>query len=123
MLATFKVYVRFSRVINFHQWFAQFITILYCSDTWLNIQNFVYGKNTQSYVSCSASLHGHMYVFGGHTQTTQISVVANCGLLRVGNLPSPLTYGSCNTYEMGEDYFETLLCFDVNHGSTCHRLV
>ena len=41
---------------------------------------------TEVHRSCSASINGEFYIFGGLTQTRQISKIVNCSLARIGDL-------------------------------------
>ena len=56
---------------------------------------FEYGTDTTVYESCSITWKGAFYIFGGFYEKTQISVVNNCKLTRVGTLPFELHYGTC----------------------------
>ena len=103
--------------------------------------NFVYEDNTQVEASCTASLNGDMYVFGGKNQRKQvgkifihldilglkgfyysganhcfqISKIQNCKLTRIGDLDFNFSYGVCNTFSFG-----ILLCFDYFNDQDCY---
>ena len=66
-----------------------------------------------------------MLVFGGYEFSdykNQISNVENCGLKRIGSLPTAFDWGSCNTFEDTSEY--VLLCFgSYPDYSSCYEYV
>ena len=50
------------------------------SDTLID---FEFGTETEAYFSCGAQHRGKYYVFGGIKETQQISMVTDCGLIRL----------------------------------------
>ena len=59
-----------------------------------------------------------MYIVGGfesYAYRSQISIVEDCGLHRVGTLPLRFQYGACNTFS---DI--ALLCFSSSGMNECH---
>ena len=91
----------------------------------MEIESFVFGEGTEVYRSCSTTLNGQMLVFGGSAtdsdQKTQISVVEDCGLRRIGSLPMEFFLGACNTYSVNEEDVQVLLCFASRDFDGCHR--
>ena len=93
------------------------------------VDDFRFGDRTGSYRSCSTTLDGKVYIFGGITYMTdysdQISVVEHCGLTRVGTLPTKFENGACNSFQKSNGESHILLCFGYDekfHGlSDCHR--
>lgn len=67
-----------------------------------------------------------MMIFGGVFSSSmfddQISVVSNCGLERVGTMPTKFDRGACNTFHSNNIEY-ALLCFGMmNSGlKSCHR--
>ena len=78
---------------------------------------FEYGTDTQVKYSCSITWKGAFYMFGGDSEKTQISVVDNCKLTRVGTLPFQLYLGACTNVNDQEFY----LCFDLNNPFKCYK--
>lgn len=74
---------------------------------------------TEVHRSCSASINGEFYIFGGLTQTRQISKIVNCSLARIGDLPYELAYPACGTYRFPEE--RSMMCFASGHSSSCVR--
>ena len=77
---------------------------------------FEFGTDTIVEYSCSITWKGAFYIFGG-VYKTQISVVDDCKLTRVGTLPFELQYGTCTNVNDHEFY----LCSDVNHPYKCYK--
>ena len=91
--------------------------------------------NTEVYQSCSATLNGELFVFGGATQKKQVkyihlncfynnkllqmSKVIGCGLQRIGDLNYDFYYGTCATYSFPTE--RILLCFAIDRLQTCER--
>ena len=48
----------------------------------------------------------------------KVSVIENCRMARIGDLPFDYEYGSCNTFL--EPNPRVLLCFDRNDPKVCH---
>ena len=82
------------------------------------IEKFEIGAKTGAFRVCSVLLNGVMMVFGGVAKPidNQISVIENCGLRRIGDLPMHFDWGGCNVYQTPEGTQETLLCFGRNTG-------
>jgi len=74
------------------------------SDIW-----FVYGDKTDVYESCSVTYQNRFYIFGGHYEKRQISMINGCKLERTGDLNFDFYYGSCGAFSMPEEV--VLLCF------------
>ena len=70
--------------------------------------DFEFGSETEAYFSCGAQHRGKYYVFGGTKQTQQISMVTDCGLVRVGSLHFDFSRGSCASLD---DNYYVALCF------------
>ena len=79
--------------------------------------DFEYGTGTQVHRSCSITWKGAFYIFGGHSEKTQISMVDDCTLTRVGTLPFELYQGACTNVNNQEFY----LCFDQNNPYKCYK--
>ena len=81
---------------------------------------FAMPEGTEVYRSCSTMLHGQHYIFGGRTETRQISIVdpERCVLRRAGNLTFDFQYGGCQTFMMPDE--RALLCFGYS-SQTCAR--
>ena len=78
---------------------------------------FEYGTGTEVDGSCSITWKGAFYIFGGDSEKTQISVVDDCKLTRVGTLPFALKFGACTNVNDQEFY----LCFDLNNPCKCYK--
>ena len=80
---------------------------------------FEYGTGTQVYLSCSITWKGAFYVFGGSSESTktQISLVDDCKLTRVGTLPFQLYQGACTNVNNEEFY----LCFGLYNIDSCYK--
>ena len=87
------------------------------------VAEFVFGDETEVHYSCSATLNGEMFVFGGYNgdKRRQISKVENCSLKRIGTLPMDFADGTCNTYQTENGEWQILLCFGEYDESGCHR--
>ena len=66
-------------------------------------------------------MNGQMLIFGGYIEKKQISMVEKCGLKRIGTLPMEFYYGACNTYPIGQQDYQVLLCFAFSNTTGCHR--
>ena len=78
---------------------------------------FEYERETQVYLSCSINWKGDFYVFGGNSKKTQVSMVNNCKLTRIGTLPFEMYEGACTNVNDTEIY----LCFDANNPDKCYK--
>ena len=65
--------------------------------------------------SCSTSLNGEMFVFGGKQEPRQVSRISGCGLGRVSTLPFDFD-GACQARFRNQ----ILLCFSEYEEQTCH---
>ena len=80
------------------------------------------GANTDVYHSCSASLNGEMFLFGGYDSfTKQISKINGCSLELIGQLPFDFERGACGTILIPEP--RIMLCFGRTYKRKCTRLV
>ena len=76
---------------------------------------FIYGTGTEVASACSVIWRGEMYVFGGYTHQRQISMVDQCQLTRIGDLPFNMYHGACAQ----RNDQEVFICFEVfNEPST-----
>ena len=90
--------------------------------------------NTEVYDSCSATLNGELFVFGGNTQKKQVknkdlnckfnnllkvSKVIGCELKRIGDLNYDFKFGTCATYNFPTE--RILLCFALDLLQICER--
>ena len=91
--------------------------------------------DTEVYRSCSATLNGELFVFGGYNQKKQVkfihlnciydkkllevSKVNGCGLQRIGDLNYDFDYGTCATYNFPAE--RILLCFAEAYTQKCER--
>ena len=96
------------------------------------------GPDTSASVSCSASLNGELFVFGGHPDTKQviftirkmiksnssfqISKILDCELKRIGDLPIEFYYGACGTF-LFDGVERVMLCFALKDKKKCIRLL
>ena len=69
--------------------------------------------------SCSATINGEFFIFGGRTQKRQVSKIINCSLRRVGDLPYELFAPTCGTFEFPEE--RSMICFSSKHEKSCVR--
>ena len=69
---------------------------------------FSYGADTEVYHSCSITWHGTMYIFGGSSEKRQISVVDQCKLTKIGELPFDMNLGACSQRDNGQMF----ICFE-----------
>ena len=80
-------------------------------------------ENTEVYRSCSATLKGELFVFGGNSELNnmrkQVSKVMGCGLQRIGDLSYDFYQGACGTYHMPDE--RILLCFSESYQRQCER--
>ena len=70
--------------------------------------NFSYDSKTEVSGSCSVVWHGKMYVFGGLVYNRQISMVEDCRLKLVGQLPFGMSLGACSQRDNEVIY----ICFE-----------
>ena len=81
------------------------------------------GEDTEVYRSCSATLNGELFVFGGDSESNnmrkQVSKVMDCGLRRIGDLSYDFRQGACGTYYMPDE--RILLCFSESYQRQCER--
>ena len=102
---------------------------------------FTINEDTEVYHSCSATLNGEVFVFGGsntsNNRRKQVSLVTNenfenillfqvskivgCELRRIGDLNSDFVQGACGTYNFHEE--RVLLCFSDTDKTGCERFV
>ena len=79
--------------------------------------------DTEVYRSCSATLNGELFVFGGYSESNnlrkQVSKVKGCGLKRIGDLSYDFYQGACGTYLMPDE--RILLCFSESYQRQCER--
>ena len=87
------------------------------------------GPDTSASLSCSTSLNGELFVFGGHkgstsNQSIQISKIVNCELKRIGDLglanKPGFEYGACGTF-LFDGVERVMLCFPLNDKKKCIR--
>ena len=92
--------------------------------------------DTEVNYSCSATLNGELFVFGGKTHQKQVkhidlnciynykllkvSKVIGCGLQRIGDLSYDFYVGTCATYNFPAE--RILLCFAEAYTQKCERL-
>ena len=74
-------------------------------------------SRTEVRLSCSATINGEFYIFGGSTQRRQVSKIIDCSLNRVGDLPYELYYPACGTFKFPEE--RSMICFPFNHAKSC----
>ena len=87
-----------------------------------DLDSFSFSFETGSLNSCSTIINGQMMIFGGNSPyNTQISLVEECRLTRIGSLPSSFYLGACNTFENTDGINATLLCFASSGFSNCQR--
>ena len=79
--------------------------------------DFEHGIGTEVHYSCSITWKGAFYIFGGKDEATQISVVEDCKLTRVGTLPFQLYGGACTNFNNEEFY----LCFSSSDPYKCYK--
>ena len=93
------------------------LVLLSPSGALTRVESFEIGAKTGGFRVCSTLLNGLMMVFGGVARPfdNQISVIENCGLRRIGDLPMHFDWGGCNTFLSSEGNQETLLCFGRNN--------
>ena len=105
-------------------------------------ENFEFKINddTEVYLSCSATLNGEVFVFGGTSTSNnkrkqvnlnqrlisslmaiQVSKMVGCELKRIGDLNYEFRKGACGTYNFPEE--RVMLCFSDKYRSKCERLV
>ena len=71
----------------------------------------MFDENTEVFWSCSVTWRNHFYVFGGYSETRQISKVTGCKLTSIGTLAFDHHYAGCSI--VGEDII--YLCFNGNN--------
>lgn len=76
--------------------------------------NFVFGRDTEILHSCSVVWQNDLFIFGGNTQTRQISKMMGCGLIQISQLTFHHAYGDCTTVND-----EIYLCFSTDTGKKC----
>ena len=67
--------------------------------------------------SCSIIWHGQMFIFGGYQAERQISVVDECQVKKVGELPFNMTRGACAQRDNNEVY----ICWNDATNSWTYR--
>ena len=95
------------------------------------------GPDTSAHYSCSATLNGEFFVFGG-SETSQIKQVMNlekktnfnnriqiskivgCTLKRIGQLPSEFHEGACGTF-IFDGHERVMFCFPLSGKDECFR--
>ena len=96
---------------------------------------FTMGPDTSVAGSCSATLNGEFYVFGGHgsfirqvffcfialkiIKMLQISKINGCSLERIAQLPHDFEYGACGTFLFPEP--RVMFCFAESDRKKCFR--
>jgi len=86
--------------------------------------DFNYQTGTGAHRSCSFLQDDKMYIVGGESDTTyrsQISIVSECELRLIGQLPNAFTGGACNTFVNQDGNQEALLCFGAEDRDGCIR--
>ena len=96
------------------------------------------GPDTSVYHSCSATLNGELFVFGGYGSSQnkqviflyyftiktdssfQISKIADCDLKRIGELPNEFQRGSCGTF-LFDGTERVMFCFPASDQKKCFR--
>ena len=85
---------------------------------------FSFSDQTGSWGSCSTVINGKSFIFGGYDLlSSQISLVEDCRLTRIGSLPVSFSMGACNTFQNSDGISEALLCFGAHGTSNCHRFL
>ena len=97
------------------------VPLLMDSNGDFNQIDFEMGPLTQVNRSCSATINGEFYIFGGHTRQRQVSKVVDCSLKRVGDLPYELVFPACGTFQFPEE--RSMICFAASHGKSCVRYI
>ena len=59
--------------------------------------SFALDTDTEVFASCSITFQNRFYVFGGATETRQVSQVAQCRLKQIGKLDFDFQNGACTT--------------------------
>ena len=101
-------------------------------------------EDTEVFRSCSATLHGELFVFGGYASTMnkrkqvsalnfsfhllekrlkndkKVSKLVGCELKRIGDLSYEFCKGACGTYSLPEE--RIFLCFSNEARTKCERL-
>ena len=72
-------------------------------------ERFSIETGTELVGSCSVNFRNEYYVYGGHSQRTQISKISSCSLKTIGQLPFNHYIGDCSVSN-GKVY----LCFNVD---------
>ena len=70
-------------------------------------------------VSCSATINGEFYVFGGLNERRQISKIVDCSLQRISDLPYELYFPACGTFKFPEE--RSMICFAKYYEYSCVR--
>ena len=70
-------------------------------------------------VSCSATINGEFYVFGGWHERRQVSKIVGCSLKRVSDLPYELYFPACGTFKFPEE--RSMICFAAYYEYSCVR--
>ena len=102
------------------------------------VENFEFQMDDDTGVSnsCSATLNGELFVFGGSAYNKQVDLFLNiletfinelnkvskvigCGLKRIGDLSNEFWYGTCATYLFPQE--RILLCFPNSEQRACMR--
>ena len=81
---------------------------------------FAYGSNTETIGTCSVIWRGNMFLFGGYNHKKQISMVDQCQLKRVGDLPFIMYFGACAQRNDQQVYICFENYFDSSTGRNCH---
>ena len=74
--------------------------------------DFSMGENTQVWGSCSMTFKNQHFVFGGETETKQISQIIGCSLTRVSTLSFDHIRAACTNVDNNKIY----LCFNDGSG-------
>jgi len=83
--------------------------------------DFTMGTDTSALRSCSATLNGESFVFGGYgtPQNKQISKIEGCSLKRIGELPVEFGTVACGTY-LFDGKERVMLCFPLSDKKKCY---
>ena len=96
------------------------------------------GPDTSAYYSCSATLNGELFVFGGEgsgqnkqviflyqkpirsNSSIKISKIVDCTMKRIGELPQAFEKGACGTYSF-DGAERVMFCFPLSDKNKCFR--
>jgi len=113
--------------------------LVFNADGRLIEENAVIDEQSGAFFSCSTMLNGEAIIFGGWISNNerqvhlklifisfkyhplQISLVSECTLKRLGDLPFDFRFGTCGTFMINRSP-TILLCFDYNERRKCRSL-